>query len=197
VYISIAQLLPEELETLLDNLDSIWVRFVIEFALLSAKRHGEILNLMKDDIDHRNRTIWIHSTQRYRVKFNKEQHFPLSESIMCLLNRVERAREGLGIESDFLFVDDKGRQLTEKKVQEHIKAARELGCLAGHVTMHAMRRTSATRIKQNRATTNSIKGLLNHESERTTTQYIGSPKIDEAKALNSLGLDSFLPPNEP
>lgn len=187
----------DELKVLLGKIGSAAVRNVVAFALLSAKRHGEILNLKWSDIDFESKKIWIHSSDTYRVKFNKEQNLPLSEPLEAMLHQVLNEQRERGVESDYVFVDEGGRPLSLKKVQHVMKAAREAAGLANHVTIHALRRTAATRLKQNGVSINTIKGLLNHESEKTTNRYLGVPKEDEAVALNKLSISVYLPRKTP
>lgn len=188
---------PEDLEMLIQFIDSPSIRNVVKFALLSAKRHGEILNLVWEDIDFESGIIKIHSSSHYRTKFNKEQDLPLSDALKKLLEQIQKDQQYDGVESDHVFVDQKGKRLRVKKVQETVKAARVMAELGDHVTLHAMRRTAATMMKRNGASTNTIKGVLNHSDERTTTRYLGVAKEDELNALNTLGLRSFFPEESP
>ena len=74
-----------------------------------------------------------------------------------------------------------------------MKEAREFAGLGDHVTIHALRRTMATILKQKKVPTNTIKGLLNHGDEKTTNRYLGVPRDDEYDALNKLSFPVFLP----
>jgi len=74
-----------------------------------------------------------------------------------------------------------------------LQEARDAAGLGSHVTIHALRRTAATKLKQNGVITNTISGVLNHDNEKVTYQYLGVPKEDEIAALNTLTLQSFLP----
>jgi integrase len=185
----------DEVRLLFDAFQEPWLKFVVEFALLSVKRHGEILNLKKDDVDRRKKTISIHSTEEYRVKFGKSQVLALSTPLEKLLDEIEEYHRKNCIESDHLFVDESGKHLTEPKVRKAFNNARDLAGLEKHVTMHAMRRTGATMMKQRGATTNTIKGILNHGDEKVTNRYLGVPKDDEKKALDLLEIADFLGKN--
>ena len=183
----------EELDALLQIIEEQSIKDVISFALLSAKRHGEILNLKWDDIDYDNQLISIHSSQEYRVKFGKDHKMSLSDSLKKLLKKIECYQRSKGIESDYIFVDENGNHLTERKVREVFKQAREIAELGDHITMHAMRRTAATNLKQRGVPTSTIKGILNHADEKITSRYLGVPKDDEVSALNMLDTRDFLP----
>ncbi len=183
----------EDMKILREHINLAWLHNVIDFALLSTKRHGEILHLKWDDIDSEAGKIWIHSSEKYRVKFNKEQDLPLSEPLKALLKRIEDEQRTNGVESDYVFVDEKGKHLREKKVQEAMKEARESAGLEPHITIHGLRRTTSTKLRQKNVSTNTIKGILNHENEKTTNRYLGVPREDELDALNKLSLSDFLP----
>lgn len=101
----------DELKVLLGNVSSAAVRNVIRFALLSTKRHGEILNLKWSDIDFESKKIWIHSSDTYRVKFNKEQTLPLSEPLEAMLRQILAEQREDGVESDYVFVDQRAVSL--------------------------------------------------------------------------------------
>jgi integrase len=73
------------------------------------------------------------------------------------------------------------------------EGTREKARLGKHVTMHGMRRTAATMLKQKGASTNTIRGILNHSEEKVTTRYLGVPKDDEVAGLEMLCTADFLP----
>jgi integrase/recombinase XerD len=146
--------------------------------------------------DYDNKLIHIQSSKEYRVKFGKDHTTALSDPLCALLKQIEKYKRENGIESDYIFTDENGNRLTERKVRESIKEAREIADLGEHVTMHAMRRTSGTKLRQNGESLNTIKGTMNHSDERTTSRYLGVPRDDAVAALNKLNIPDFLPINK-
>src|SRR5207249_191318 len=112
-----------ELRALREKIDSESIRNVLDFALLSAKRHGEILNLTWSDVDFEAKRVRIHSSEHYRVKFGKEQNLPLSEPMAAFLMQLRSAQREQGVETEYIFVDADGRCLSQKRVQHAIKSA--------------------------------------------------------------------------
>ncbi len=182
----------DEIKVLLDNSTHPWLKDVIEFALLSAKRHGEILNLVWSDIDWEEGLISIHSSATYHTKFGKEQTLPLTSALRELLRKIQDNHREREIETDYIFIDERGKPLKKRRIQNAMSEIRELTGLGDHVTIHALRRTAATMLKRQGVSTNTIRGLLNHENDRTTEKYLGVPRSDEIDALNKLTIPGYL-----
>jgi integrase len=68
---------------------------VLEFAILTAARSGEVLGARWDEIDLEGK-VW--TVLAHRMKAGKEHRVPLSDRVMAILNELQQARV-----SDFVF----------------------------------------------------------------------------------------------
>lgn len=53
------------------------------------------------------------------------QNLPHSDSLEAMLKAILRKQREIGLESDYVIVDEKGKPLSAKKVQHTMKAARD------------------------------------------------------------------------
>ncbi|MGA2624841.1 MAG: site-specific integrase [Bacteroidota bacterium] len=106
---------------------------------------------------------------------------------------MHRYYEEEGSEGEYLFVDKLGKPLEKRYVQKHIQDTRDFCGLGKHVTIHALRRTAATRLRQKETETNTIRNVLNHSDEKATRNYIGGDEDDMRKAMEGLNMSEFFP----
>jgi integrase/recombinase XerC len=187
----IVLLSPEELDALDRNIEEP-IRFLVEFVFSSTKRHGEAVNLRWEDVNFDRKTIHIHSSAEYRVKFDSEQYLALSDPLENLLRRIERFQRDNEIETQYVFVDEDGKRLTEKRVCKAIQEGRTRAGLGNHVTIKALRATGASHLKNQGESTYLVGGVLNHASEESTRGYLAVPPDDQKRALDKLSYSKFI-----
>jgi integrase len=177
------------------NVTHSWMIPIFDFLILTALRRNDALNLKWNNIDFENSIIQIRCFGKYHPKFRKERDEPLSSSTRKLLDELQIIQRNQAIESDYVFVDPEkpDKPIRGDRFTHAFKSAvREAG-LREEITLHSLRRTLATKLKHKGADTNTIKGILAHESPRTTEKYIGAFVDDMAKALEQINLNDFLP----
>ncbi len=172
-----------------------WLRLIIDFFLVSAKRHGEVLNLQWDDEDDEREVVSFHSTKEYRIKFGKQQELSLSKPMKEVLGRVRRFQRDHGVSSDYIFTDDRGKHITERRVRAAVIEVRQAAGLDKRVTIKAMRATVGTKLRQKGCAISTIRGIYNHSDEKTTQRYLGTTSDEERAALNSIDLTNDFFPN--
>ena len=112
-----------------------------------------------------------------------------------MLKQIQEEQLANGIESPYVFLDDKGKPIKPGHLTETFREARKIVCTRV-VTPHALRRTFATKLENDRVSPNTIKGLLGHKNLRTTEQYLGSFRGEAAKAVENIHLSDFLLPEK-
>lgn len=141
-----------------------WLRPIIEFAVLTGLRRGEILNLQWKDVDLEGGYITIQSSEEYRVKNGKVRQLPLNQGAKDILNCLDR-------ETEWVFTSVKGERLNDDFVSKKFKGyIRKVG-LGEELHFHSLRATHASWGLREGIPIYAIKNLLGHASVKTTEIY--------------------------
>ncbi|WP_395643914.1 integrase [Rudaea sp.] len=90
---------PEELDKLRRRFDEqrwrmkIPMRDIMDFAILTARREGEITRLRWADLDEQSRTIVLHDVKHPRRKIGNHRRFPLLGEALEIIQRQPRVSE--------------------------------------------------------------------------------------------------------
>lgn len=134
----------------------------ILFVLLdTACRKGEVIRMTRDSVD----TEMILLTN---TKSRKDRHVFITPTTRLAIMRYLNARTDQHPE---LWVTNTGTPLTDAGLRQILRrATATAGVKAG---FHTFRRTSATALVENGASTETVRRILGHSSLSTTTLYLG------------------------
>ena len=142
--------------------DNVRDRLLIELLYATGVRVSELVNIKVKDIDFNNRRIVVTG------KGNKERVVYFGEYAEDVLN------EYLSVHyrnTDYLFVNSKGNQLTDRGVRYIIDKIMEKLSIKVHVTPHVIRHTFATDMLNNGCDIKVVQELLGHSSLKATEIY--------------------------
>lgn len=166
-------LTSEELQTIFDTIPTdtdlgLRNRLIIELLYATGLRVSELTSLQINDIDFANKEIKVVG------KGSKERIVFYGEYAEKYLNMyLETARPNLlgKNNSDYLFINNRGGQLTSRGVELIIDKIVTNAALKHHISPHVIRHTFATDLLNNGADLKSVQELLGHESLSTTQIY--------------------------
>jgi integrase len=162
----------EEIESL-RNACSPHLRPIVETAILTGMRRGEILSLKWEQI--RGGFIYLEKT-----KTNEARQIPVSEGLEAILKDIRR-RDGLRYEHVFTY---KGNPI-ESNLQASFGAAlKKAGIVDFH--FHDLRHTFASQLVLNGGSLKDVQELLGHKSMTMTLRYAHLTQESKRKAVNLL-----------
>ena len=160
-----------DLETLLtipDRNTNLGLRnaLIMEMLYSTGVRVSELVNIKVFDIDFSNRRILILG------KGNKERYVLYGSVCEKLLNDyLNNSRINLVKESDYLFINKNGGQLSDRGVRFIIDNIVKTSSLKLNISPHTLRHTFATHLLNNGADLKTVQELLGHENISTTGIY--------------------------
>jgi integrase len=156
---------------------------ILELALITGMRRGEILKMKWKDIDFRLLTIRIPAENS---KTKKERFIPVDSILVEVLDSIER-------KSDYVFMNDwteKGRQ----DVREAFRAACErAGIPSGRkdgLVFHDLRHLAAYRLVKVTDVVTAAR-ILGHSSILTTQRYVHPTEKDKRAAIEKAAENLF------
>ena len=197
----------EETKTILDaaKTEPINIRLLIELALFTGMRRGEIIGLKWSDINFDKQCLSVRRSI-YKPKGEKSiEKEPKSYSSFrtiaipnCLCETLEEYKKSqeqysLSLSTwqnlDYIFTDDSGNVMnpqTPTKQFSHFLARHNIR----HLKFHCLRHTSATILLATGCDIKTVSARLGHSSIETTDIYVHMlESIDRSAALN---FDNFL-----
>ena len=174
-------LTEEEIEALLKAC-SPHLRPIVEVALLTGMRRGELLGLKWEQI--RNGFIYLAET-----KSGKPRQIPVSERLAQVLKELRQKNQ---LKSPYVFCDSQGRRFYEVK-HSFASACRRAGL--EDFRFHDLRHTFASQLVMRGVSLKAVQELLGHADIKMTLRYshLSQAHLKEAVAvLNHLGVDTNL-----
>lgn len=151
-----------------DNWEGHMNRMIMELLYCSGMRLSELISLKHTQVDTAKGQLKILG------KGNKERIVPLSDEMKTQINGyLKQKKEQFkgGIVFDHLLVNEKGKKLYPKYVQEVVKRYLSLITTIEKKSPHVLRHTFATHLMNNGAELNAVKELLGHSSLAATQIY--------------------------
>ena len=155
-------------------------RLIVDMFYVTGIRLSELTGLNEQDVDMWGRVIKVTG------KRNKQRIVPFGDELERLIREYREAKASLPIPvGDAMFVDEKGRRLTNAKVR--ILVGRYLGLVTNRKkrSPHVLRHTFATSMLNHHADLETLKELLGHESISTTEIYTHTT-FEELKEMYNL-----------
>jgi len=164
------------------------LRPIVETALLTGMRRGEMLSLKWEQI--RNGFIYLTET-----KSGKARQIPINDRLAGVLKGVRRGNQ---LKSPYVFCDSQGRRFNDVK-RSFASACRRAGVEA--FRFHDLRHTFASHLVMKGIGLKAVQELLGHADLTMTMRYthLSQGHLQAAvSALNDLGKDDTkLTPNAP
>ncbi|MGH9762206.1 MAG: tyrosine-type recombinase/integrase [Blastocatellia bacterium] len=137
-----------------------YLRPIVEFALQTGARRGELLNLRRGDVNLSQRVVWFRNT-----KNGKDRAVPLNEKAA----RLVEEQFGNFPDSEYVFPSARtGKRIAELK--KGFRAACDAAGL-GDFHFHDLRHSFATRLAERGIDPATISNLLGHADLRMTARY--------------------------
>jgi len=168
-------LTPNEEKTLIEVSIS-YLRPIINTALNTGMRKGEILSLKWSDVDFNSSYITINQTNS---KSKKQRKVPINIYLKKLLIELKLK----SVQSEYVFSDNKGNKVN--RIRTAFTAACRRANLKG-LRFHDLRHTAATRMVESGANIVAISKILGHSDIKTTMRYT-HPENSLKEAVESLG----------
>jgi integrase len=146
---------------------------IVETAILTGMRRGEILSLKWDQI--RGGFIYLEKT-----KTNEARQIPVSEALEDVFKDIRR-RDGLRYEYVFTY---QGRRIEFDSRHTFKKALKRAGIEDFH--FHDLRHTFASQLILNGGSLKDVQELLGHKSMTMTLRYAHLTQESKRKAVNLL-----------
>ena len=157
-------------------------RAIIELLYSTGIRRKEMVNLNIDDIDFRNREIFVR-----KGKFDKERIVPVGDEALISVEEYLDARYRLLIhvrEREALFLSSRGYRMNGQSVYERIKIWKEKAGVTSKGSSHAFRHSMASHMLGKGAPITAIQRILGHEHISTTQRYTHILK-DDLRAIHN------------
>jgi integrase len=174
-------LTEKEEPNLLAKADS-WFKPILQTAILSGLRLGEILGLRWDDVDFERNLIFV----SHESKSHKRREVPLLAELATILDdQPEMIKEGGG-KSEFIFADPvNGCRREDHDAQNAFVRLREASGIKD-LHFHDLRRTFASRLAQRGVSLQAIAKLLGHGATYVTERYAHLSCDDLREAVGRL-----------
>ncbi len=150
-----------EMDTLLNSIFNTRDLAIVRLLYASGLRVSELIHLDQDSIEGNSIRVLSGKGKKERVVFVDDGTLSLIEKYLS-----ERSDE-----DPALFVNQRGRRLTDRYVEILVKRHAQRAGIKKKVTPHTLRHTFATHLLQNKANIMVIKDLLGHASLSTTQIY--------------------------
>lgn len=161
----------KNMNAMLDNidfgkdLDGLRNRLILEMFYCTGMRLSELINLKMSHVNNYTGTIKVLG------KRNKERLIPFTPPLKSLIDEYMRERKKAGLDSEYIFVTEKGEKVYEKLVYRVVRQYLSAATTAEKKSPHVIRHTFATHMLNNGADLNAIKELLGHSNLSATQVY--------------------------
>jgi len=180
-----SHLTSEEVINLLGVIKEEWYKKLVQFALLTGLRRGELLNLRRSDYDIKSGVILVQSSDTYRVKGGKFRRIALNDEAIAILSSLSGT-------SEWLFVDGRGEKIRDDLATKKFKKYAIDAKLSEDLHFHSLRHTFATIASNGGVTTPNLKVTMGHSSVRTTEGYIGSDIDTMREQMKKVSLKGYI-----
>lgn len=147
----------EDIKRLLSHCEG-HLKDIVEFAINTGMRRGEIFNLKWHDIDWNNGFIHL-----LKTKNNDKREIPLNENVRSILVRVKRSPD-----SPYVFSSFNGKAFVDIKKSFHTALK---NAAIENFRFHDLRHTFASQLIMSGVDFLTVKELLGHKSIEMTLRY--------------------------
>ncbi len=142
-------------------------RLILLLFYQTGMRLSEVINLKENQLDS------FHSSLKILGKGNKERIIPCNKELINELTgyRDDKRRLETEVDTNVLFVNDKGKKLYAKWVYNAVRKYLDPATTIEKRSPHVLRHTFATHLMNEGADLNAVKELLGHSSLAATQVY--------------------------
>ncbi|MCP3658879.1 MAG: tyrosine-type recombinase/integrase [Bacteroidetes bacterium] len=154
-------------------------KLLIELIYGTGIRLSELINVKVNDFNYDSKELTVLG------KRNKQRIIPIPAPILSIFKKYISLRNDIinkRVNSEFLFLTDKGKILYPMLVQRIVKKYLNIFKQQNKISPHILRHSYATHLLNNGADISSIKELLGH-SNLSTTQIYTHVSIDRLKKI--------------
>lgn len=169
---------PGEVETLIETeiREGSWAvrdRALLEMLYATGLRVGELVSLDWADIDLDARVVRVlgKGSKERMVPFGKPATAALEAWRIAWPEHRQRSKGDDREDGDPLFLNNRGRRLSDRSVRRIVDQVAIAAGVAEHVHPHTLRHTFATHLLEEGADLRAIQELLGHSSLATTQRY--------------------------
>ncbi|MBF0483372.1 MAG: site-specific integrase [Candidatus Omnitrophica bacterium] len=162
----------EEIKRLLEQCEG-YLKDIVEFALNTGMRKGEIFNLKWHDVDVNRGIIFL-----LRTKNNEMREIPMNETVKSILFRVRKMPD-----SPFIFVGKTGNAFVD--IKKSFYSALESAEIT-NFRFHDLRHTFASQLVMAGIDLNTVRELLGHKDIKMTLRYAHLSCYHKTLAVNCL-----------
>ncbi len=158
--------------------------FMVELGLFTGLRVEEMVNLKASDLHLKEEQSSL-TVKRGKGDKSRTVYLPETFKSECLfyLGWKEKAIA----QSDYLFTNSKGHQLTKRALQKAFKKCLRLAGLESRYSIHCLRHTYGSFLyKSSSHNLRMVQEQLGHSSIRTTQVYAGLMSDDVKKAIDKI-----------
>ena len=174
----------EEYQRLMSAIVVDWLKELVEFAVLTGMRRGEILNLRWRQVDLERKVIVVQSDPTFKGKTGKLRVVPLSErACHILLSKIRHAPD------NYVFTFEDRKFKGDHVIRNFRKAVRCAG-LPPKLNFHSLRHTHASWLVQAGVSIYRVSKVLGHSSVEVTQKHYASLEASELHgAVHRINLD--------
>jgi excisionase family DNA binding protein len=175
----------DEEERLFDVMTQSYLGSMVKIFLYSGLRRKELFQLTWEDVDFKNRKLFIRET-----KTLKNRYVPMNDTVCGELKGLHQSRKG----QDLVFVNPKTGKAYVDIRRSFYGACRR--ARIKNLLLLDLRRTFATRLLEAGVDIVTVQHLLGHSSVTTTQIYTMSNQEEKRRAVSLLGAkkaDDLLP----
>lgn len=152
----------EEVHKILDNANDFY-KDLFKFFLYTGMRRDEVRYIEWEDIDFKNKEIYIRNKENFSPKDGKERTVPMHPEVEKILKRRKK-------ESGFVFSSPKDKEFSQNVWQEQLLGITQKLNIE-NAKLHYFRHTFASRAV-NQMDIKSAAEILGHSDLKTTMKYI-------------------------
>lgn len=177
----------DEINRVLNVIDKPVIKNIVIFALNTACRINEILNVQYKDIDLTDRVLTIGNKDNFTTKSKKVRHIPINDKLLDLLNNLLPVTNVIELNPNetYLF-NNKGYRLNRDYVSKEFKKCLRKAGLSEMYHFHSTRHTAITNLVKAGANIRFVQQIAGHAHIQTTELYSHVQINDLRKAINLL-----------
>jgi integrase/recombinase XerD len=152
----------EEVAAIINACQNLKHKTMLSLIYSAGLRRGELLNLLKTDIDSKRMTITIRN-----AKGIKDRNVPLSPVVLTMLRNYYIAFKP----ERYLFEGQFGGPYSTRSLDKVLKNAAHVAGIKKNINLHMLRHSYATHLLEAGTNLRHIQELLGHKSPKTTQIY--------------------------
>jgi integrase len=179
-----------EINIILGEIKDLWLKNIVEFALLTACRISEILNIQLKDINLNEHIITIRNKDDFKTKSGKNRIIPVSDKLLKLLQTLLMHKGNIltYYNPEHYLFNKNGIKYNKDYVSGHFKKYLRKAKLNEKFCFHSLRHTAITNLIKAGVNINYVKQIAGHSSINTTMNYIHILTEDLREAVNKIDI---------